>query len=572
MTESVNVNPDYGATNQIVGNGPIDRLTSKNAWAFKGDGADRWTDRDISVGQGDYGDNLAFASWATNLTGSQYSDKEHIFVKDTQFGFTTLVTPSDANGSSYAPVISRNGKKVAYISSATNIVDGDTNDRPDLFVKDVSTLGNGAVQRVDTSWSGKQGYGSVLYPALSPDGTKVAFCYTDSSIVGGSDASTWQVYLKDLVTGGISRISENAGHTAGNKDSVSPLAFSADGTRLAFISDASNLVSNDTNGVSDVFVKDLTSGQIQRASTAAGGVESASGADKYHALAFDPNNSNFLAFSSDASDLVLGDTNKHTDVFVKNLYNGDISLASLDGNRNQLDGDSFGPAFSEDGQTLFFATSAGIAGAADSNKHINIYASDRKTGALTLLSSVSDGTPGSGDSYPVLSSFDSNKIYFASTSTGLVANDSSASNDIFARTIRSSDAGDIYDSKSGKTPWGYGVAWKQASLLFSDPDSGDTHTVSVTKADGDLGNLFADMLNEPNGGYGAVGWRYRIKADEFKALAAGQTKDDTFTLTVDDGHGGTASHVVTVHLHAADAVSPASVSVQNSHGLTGLEI
>jgi VCBS repeat-containing protein len=162
---------------------------------------------------------------------------------------------------------------------------------------------------------------------------------------------------------------------------------------------------------------------------------------------------------------------------------------------------------------------------------------------------------------------------FVSTSSNLAANDGGTGNDIFARTIRSTDAIDIYSAGSGKTDWNkYGSVWKYGSLLFTDPDRDDTHTVSVAKADGDLGNLFADVRSEPNGGYGAVGWRYRLLADDFKTLAAGTRKDDTFTVTIDDGHGGVESHVVTVHLHAPDATSAASVSVQESHGLTGLEI
>ncbi|MEL6061018.1 VCBS domain-containing protein [Methylobacterium sp. DCY52] len=557
MSDSSNTNPSYLIANQIVGNGPVDLLTSKYAWAFKGEKANAWTDRDISVGKGEDGDSIVFASFASNLTGGNYSDKEHIFLRDTQFGFTTLVTPSDANGASYQPVISRDGKKVAYISRATNIVNGDTNDRPDLFVKDVSWEGNGLVQRVDTGWNGKQGYGDVLYPALSPDGSKIAFCYSDSSILDGTDLRTWHVYVKDLVTGNLSRISEDASHKPGNGDSVSPLAWSADGTRLAFISEASNLVGGDTNGAPDLFVKYFSDGHLNRVAT---------NVDRYHGLAFDPNDNNFLAFSSE---LVHGDSSKHTDVLIENLNTGIIDRASLDRNNNELNGDSFGPSFSEDGQTLFFATSADIGNVGDSNKHINIYAKDRHSKDLTLLSSASDGTPGDGNSYPVLASPKlGDKVYFASTSSNLAANDGGTGNDIFARTIRSTDTIDIHRADFSK----YGAAWKYGSLLFTDPDRDDTHTVSVAKADGDLGNLFADVRSEPNGGYGAVGWRYRLLAEDFKKLAAGTTKDDTFTVTIDDGHGGVESHDVTVHLHAPDATSAASVSVQESHGLTGLEV
>ncbi|MGK7061622.1 TolB family protein [Bradyrhizobium sp. 1050_B9_N1_2] len=158
---------------------------------------------------------------------------------------STSATGAQADGASVQAAFSPDGTKVAFASYADNLVPGDTNGAPDVFVKDLST---GAITLVSTDASGVQlgGY----QPIFSPDGTKLAF------------ATGVDIFVKDLATGALTRVSTSAsGEQADGLSTTNPI-FSPDGTKVAFYSDADNLVPDDTDHVRDIFVKDLTTGAI----------------------------------------------------------------------------------------------------------------------------------------------------------------------------------------------------------------------------------------------------------------------------------------------------------------------
>ncbi|WP_271581438.1 TolB family protein [Bradyrhizobium sp. CCBAU 45389] len=158
---------------------------------------------------------------------------------------STSATGAQADGASVQAVFSPDGTKVAFASYADNLVPGDTNGAPDVFVKDLST---GAITLVSTDASGVQlgGY----QPIFSPDGTKLAFA-------AGAD-----IFVKDLATGALTRVSTSAsGGQADGFSTTNPI-FSPDGTKVAFLSDADNLVPDDTDHLRDIFIKDLTTGAI----------------------------------------------------------------------------------------------------------------------------------------------------------------------------------------------------------------------------------------------------------------------------------------------------------------------
>jgi hypothetical protein len=174
------------------------------------------------------------------------------------------------NGSSQDAQFSADGRYVVFESDASNLVAGDSNGANDIFVKD---LQSGAIQRVSTDAAGVQGNRLSSYNAqFSADGRYVVFESYASNLVAGDSNGYLDIFVKDLQSGAIQRVSTDAAGVQGNSSSLNA-QFSADGRYVVFESYASNLVAGDSNGTTDIFVKDLQSGAIQRVSTDAAGVQ-----------------------------------------------------------------------------------------------------------------------------------------------------------------------------------------------------------------------------------------------------------------------------------------------------------
>src|SRR5262249_13825695 len=151
---------------------------------------------------------------------------------------------------------------------------------------------------------GAQGDGRSILPAISSDGRYVAFQSDASNLVAGDTNGVTDVFVRDRLTGTTERMSVDSAGVQGNGVSSVP-SISADGRYVAFLSDASNLVAGDTNGVTDVFVHDRTTGATERVSVATGGTQADRGSG-YAAISPD---GRFVAIGSVATNLVVGDTN-----------------------------------------------------------------------------------------------------------------------------------------------------------------------------------------------------------------------------------------------------------------------
>jgi Tol biopolymer transport system component len=300
---------------------------------------------------------------ATTATGVS-----QIYVKDLNTGALTLVSTPGAgvpgNDSSGRPRFSPDGKKVAFYSFASNLVSGDTNNVDDAFVADLTT---GAITRISVSATGAQadtGTNPVDEPSFSGDSNLVAFVSAATNLVPGDTNLAGDVFVKNLTTGSITRASTSATGVQGNNNSRRPV-MSPDGTKVTFYGPATNLVPGDTNGVDDIFVKTLATGAILRV-TAANGVQPDLGSGNAD---FSPDSSR-LAFISDATNLLpTPDTNAMTDVFVKDLVTGLVTLVSSDASGVPANDASYKQtdAWSADGQKIFFASNAtnlvpGVAG------------------------------------------------------------------------------------------------------------------------------------------------------------------------------------------------------------------
>src|SRR5262245_58812866 len=241
--------------------------------------------------------------------------------------------PSGNEGNSHSlnPSISADGRYLAFESMASNLVPGDTNGYWDVFVRDMQT---GAITVVSTGAGGNQGNNGSISPSISADGRYVAFRSYANNLVPG-DTGTPDVFVRDLQTGAITCVSTDASGNQGNSESDNPY-ISADGRYVAFESIASNLVPGDTNGTSDVFVRDLQTGAITRVSTDASG-------NQGNSVSYSPclsADGRYVAFYSNAFKLVPGDTNGTADVFVRDLQTGSITRVSTDASGNQGNGSS----------------------------------------------------------------------------------------------------------------------------------------------------------------------------------------------------------------------------------------
>jgi Tol biopolymer transport system component len=386
------------------------------------------------------GTRVVFTSGATNLVTNDTDAIDHydIFIKDLVTGAITLVSTAYANGAAtggaYRGVFSPDGTKVAFSSTAANLVAGDTNAGSDIFVKDLVT---GVITRVSTTAGGLQSSfgGSSFLPVFSPDGTKITFESDASNLVADDTNGYNDVFIKDLVTGAVTLVSTDSSGNRGTGDfgGLSPV-FSPDGTKVAFASIAANFVAGDTNGLRDIFVKNLLTGVITRVSTDSSGSQAVGGESL--TPVYSPDGTKLL-FSSTATNLVLSDTNGQRDVFIKDLVTGAVTRVSTDAANGQATGGSSSTArFSPDGTKVVFQSAATNLVTGDTNGVVDIFVKDLVTGAVTRMSINAANEQATGnDSSNAVFSPDGTKVAFASGLTNLVAGDTNRSIDIFIRTI-----------------------------------------------------------------------------------------------------------------------------------------
>ena len=257
---------------------------------------------------------IAFVSLASNLVPGDTSSNAEIFVYDRQLSQMQRVSVgtggAESNGQSQFPSISGDGRYVSYASTSNNLVAGDSNGKFDIFVYDRTAA---VTQRASVGPGGAQSNGDSFSGSLSSDGRYVAFSSNATNLVAGDTNGKFDIFVRDLTAGGVTtRVSVATGGGQSNGDSYLP-AISGDGRYVAYSSTATNLVAGDTNGKSDVFLYDRNFGTTTRVTVGTGGAQ-ANGDSLFPALSAD---GTVVGFTSFASNLVPGDTNSVSDVFVK---------------------------------------------------------------------------------------------------------------------------------------------------------------------------------------------------------------------------------------------------------------
>ncbi|MBL8861178.1 MAG: calcium-binding protein [Planctomycetes bacterium] len=298
---------------------------------------------------------VVFASPATNLVAGDTNAWEDVFRHDLLTGATVLVSVAagggPANHRSASPRTSADGRFVAFDSNASNLVLGDANGLvADVFVRDME-LGTTAL--VSLSATGGQGNAWCQGAAISDDGRFVAFTAMASNLVPGDGNSADDVFVRDLLLGTTSLVSRTPAGAPGNGESGAAIV-SGDGRYVAFTSSANDLVANDTNGAQDVFVYEIATGSMVRASLTPLGAQSTSGG-------FGPSISHDggrVAFVAGDGNLDPEDRNGFVDVFLRDLVAGTTEIISL--STRDIRGTNFStyPAISGDGRHVGFESPA----------------------------------------------------------------------------------------------------------------------------------------------------------------------------------------------------------------------
>jgi Tol biopolymer transport system component len=377
---------------------------------------------------------VAFQCWGTGLVPNDANGVQDIFVRDRLTGQTTIESVDSngvqANDASHWPAITPDGRFLAFMSYASNLVPGDTNGVPDEFVRDRLT---GQVTRVSVSSSGAQGNGMCYPPVISADGRWVAFESVASTLVPGDTNATSDLFLHDRATGQTTRVSVGWSGAQANGHSGLP-SMSPDGRFLAFTSAASNLVPFDLNGVQDVFVLDRLTGVTRLASTDSHGVQGDQMSDQPSISA----DGRQVAFASDATNLVLNDFNISMDVFVHDMKTGETTRVSVSSNGAEGDDDSEIPSISADGLFVVFSGRAATLVPGDTNQTWDVFLHDRHDSLTTRASVSSSGAEADAQSSGGEISSDGRFVVFASVATNLAGVDTNGTLDIYSRDVNAS--------------------------------------------------------------------------------------------------------------------------------------
>jgi Tol biopolymer transport system component len=373
---------------------------------------------------------VAFSSSASNLVPGDTNDTADVFVRDRKLQVTRRVSVGpggqQANAHSFDPAISAGGRFVAFLSSASNLVPGDTNgDRPDVFVRDRKLQ---VTRRVSVGPGGQQANSGSGRPAISADGRFVAFASSASNLVPGDSNDSWDVFVRDRKLQVTRRVSVGPGGQQANASTFAP-AIPAGGRFVAFESDASNLVPADTNGHRDVFVRDRLAQLTRRVSVGAGGQQanSASYSPTFSA------HGRFVAFASFASNLVPGDTKGGLDVFVRDRMGRLTRRVSVGPGGQQGNNWSFSPAISADGRFVAFGSQATNLVAGDTNGRWDVFVRDRAAQLTRRMSVGPVGQQANDMSYRPTISANGRFVAFVSDASNLVPGDTNGTGDVFVR-------------------------------------------------------------------------------------------------------------------------------------------
>ncbi len=502
---------------------------------------------------------VAFHSWASNLVPSDRNGAYDIFVRDRFLGTTTLVSVSSigtqADADSIYPAISADGKSIAFISAATNLA-SDANGKTQVYVRDWLT---GTTELVSVSPTGEPADADCEYCSISGDGRYVVFDTASTNLAPGTGAHL-EVYLRDRAAGTTQLISVSTAGDSANWDALKP-RITPDGRYVVFCSLADNIVPNDTNAAKDLFLRDLMATTTERISVAdvtgeQGNARSAAAPPP----AITPD-ARFIAFASEASNLVASDSNGLWDIFLRDRETGRTELisASTAGEPgNDISGHTLGGlAISADGRYVAFPSLATNLVPGDTQAYWDAFIRDREAGTTDLLSASLTGGFANGDSgcNSVCMSADGRSVVFDSRATDLVPDVSGSFIHVYLRTVVAPtttpivtiDGGAAYSTSPNVTlAIDYGL-WSRLRFRNESGDWTDWEPSAPTRA----------WVLSPGDGRKQVyvqGWvPYTESTEAFAAIVLDTAPPTDLSISIDGGAATTVRRAAELALSASGA-------------------
>lgn len=372
------------------------------------------------------GSKVAFISMSSNLASGVTMPGMSIYLREPGTHSTQLVSAAAdgkrANAASVDPGLSANGRYAVFSSNATNLVTGSTFGHKQAFRKN---LASGEVIMLSVGANGEaQGFDSAN-PVASADGSAVAFM-SFAALAPGCEAGRGNIYLRDIEKQATVCLSGGMDGAIADGGSLQP-AISADGKTVAFSSTASNLVPGDTNGVGDIFVRDLAQGRSIRVSVGPSGAEG-------NAESIEPSLSgdgSRVVFSSASAGLVAGVPGGTQRIYLRDLRTGVTHLVGPETSAHLADQFSGQPRISADGTTVVFLSAAtNLVRGADNGKR-NIYRWSVGKQVMSRVSMPRDGGNLNGDCFQPAVSANGSIVAFRSNAANLVDGDTNLTDDVF---------------------------------------------------------------------------------------------------------------------------------------------
>ncbi|WP_371671446.1 hypothetical protein OG985_29785 [Streptomyces sp. NBC_00289] len=376
-------------------------------------------------------------------------------------GQTVLVSVglggAPANGPSERASISADGRLVVFTSHASNLVRGDHNDCSDVFLRDLT---RGTTVRVGRGVDGREPDGCTgIDPIISADGHYAVYSADSTNLVRGVRDGRSHIYRTDVRTGATVLVSAAADGTPGNGDSMRP-TLSADGRYVAFATSADNVIPGDTPASTwDTVVRDMATGTTVRTSAADDGTPGDAASDGTQLSA----DGRYVTFFSNATNLAAGDTNKKVDEFLRDVRTGRTTRLSVSAAGVQSDQITIGGTISDDNRYVVLNSHAtNLTADSPGTGQNHIYLQDLQEGTLRLVDKGDDGEPAPGGTFWASITGDGRHIPMASAGPHLVAGDTNNVRDIFVA--------DLPGGELRRVSVGAGGAQADAASYFPDAD------------------------------------------------------------------------------------------------------
>lgn len=376
------------------------------------------------------GTKIAFVSSATDLGPADADQESDVYIRDLRTGAVTRVKPApDACGQAHSdgPVFSPDGSKLAFVRHPWAEQLGSA-----LYLHDLESGATSlAAPHADGSSCGLGDFGAVEF---APDSTRVVFESTANDLgptdTDGGSSEPQDIYLRDLSSGTTSLVSVNAASTDSGNGMSSQPDFSPDGTKVTFTSRADDLGPTDPNLNDDVYVRDLTTGTTSLVSVNAAGTSAANGLSGGRPT-FSPDGTR-IGFTSFGSNFGPPDTNGLPDVYVRDLTTETTTLASP--NAAGTSGSNGFPVFHGfvgGSDRVVFRTTASNMGPADGNGRADIYVRDLASGTALVSANATGTTSANGESGFAAASPGGPTIAFLSTASDLGPTDPNGLRDVY---------------------------------------------------------------------------------------------------------------------------------------------